>query len=107
MRKKVAAIKTLTWFVISDFIICILFAIVVLVYNYKGIEVSDALIQYFYTFFGLEFGATAAIKISKSVIANKEVEERIKKAKENNLPVEKADLKPTDDIDYNTGEYYG
>lgn len=108
MKKKIAAIKTLTWFVITDFLICITFTVVVLVFNHKGIEVSDTLIQYFFTFFGLEFGATAAIKITKSVVKAKERSDLVKDIKDNNLEVEKQDITKTEnEYDYSEGEYYG
>lgn len=106
MKKKIAAIKTLTWFVITDFLICITFTIVVLVYNYKGVEVSDTLIQYFFTFFGLEFGATAAIKIAKSVVKAKERSDLVQDIKDNNMEVEKQDLTKTGN-DYDYDDYEG
>ena len=107
--KKLSAIKTLTWFVITDFVLCIIFSIVVLWYNYKGIVVSDTLIQYFFTFFGLEFGATAAIKIVKTVTKAKERRDKIDDIKDNNLTVDKADItqQATDYDDYEGGTYYG
>ena len=95
--------------VISSFIACLIFTVVCLVMNWLGHDVSDTLIQWFFTVFGVEFAATAAIKITKHTIKKKEIEDRLDKIKENNLEVEKSDLNQSDDNDYTYegDEYYG
>lgn len=109
MKKKIATVKTLTWFVVANYIVCIAFAVVVLVYDYKGIMVNDTLIQSFYMAFGTEFGATAAIMIFKTIIKRDAKNEKIKDIKENNLTLDKSDLNQTDNNDYyeSGGTYYG
>ena len=98
--------KFLTLSVIISLILCVLFTGVVIALECMGIEVSDTLIQYFFTVFGVEFAATAAIKISKHTIEKQKVKDRVEQIKENNLPLEKEDLKTSDNDDY-IEEYYG
>lgn len=98
--------KFLTLSVIISLILCVLFTGVVIALECMGIEVSDTLIQYFFTVFGVEFAATAAIKISKHTIEKQKVKDRIEQIKSNNLPLEKEDLKTSDNDDY-IEEYYG
>lgn len=98
--------KFLTLSVIVSLILCVLFTGVVIVLECMGVEVSDTLIQYFFTVFGVEFAATAAIKISKHTIEKQKVKDRVEQIKENNLPLEKEDLKTSDNDDY-IEEYYG
>ena len=101
--------KSLSRAVIASFLICIAYTITALIFTVKGYEISDTLTQYFFLTFGVEFAATASIKIAKTVIKSKEKDEQIDRLKENNLPVDKADLKDSDDdFDYtNGGSYYG
>ena len=101
--------KSLSRAVIASFLICIAYTVTALIFTVKGYEISDTLTQYFFLTFGIEFAATASIKIAKTVIKSKETQERIDRLKENNLPVEKADLKDSDnDYDYDGGNtYYG
>ena len=100
--------KSLTKAVIASFLTCIIYAIVAVVLQVKGIMLSDTLTQYFFITFGVEFAATASIKIAKSIISGREIDDRIKKSKENNLPIEKSDLKKSDDNDYDDGgTFYG
>lgn len=98
--------KFLTLSVIISLILCVLFTGVVIALECMGVEVSDTLIQYFFTVFGVEFAATAAIKISKHTIEKQKVKDRVEQIKENNLPLEKEDLKTSDNDDY-IEEYYG
>ena len=98
--------KFLTLSVIISLILCVLFTGVVIALECMGIEVSDTLIQYFFTVFGVEFAATAAIKISKHTIEKQKVKDRVENIKNNGLKVEKVDLKTDDTIDY-SDEYYG
>lgn len=98
--------KFLTLSVIISLILCVLFTGVVIALECMGVEVSDTLIQYFFTVFGVEFAATAAIKISKHTIEKQKVKDRLEQIKENNLPLEKEDLKTSDNDDY-IEEYYG
>ena len=100
--------KSLTKAVIASFLICIGYTVTAVVLAVRGVYLPDTLTQYFFITFGVEFAATASIKITKSIIAGKDTDERIRRAKENNLPVEKSDLRPSDDTDYDTGgTYYG
>ncbi len=98
--------KFLTLSVIISLILCVLFTGVVIALECVGIEVSDTLIQYFFTVFGVEFAATAAIKISKHTIEKQKVKDKIEQIKENNLTVEKEDLRQDSSDDY-IEEYYG
>lgn len=97
--------KFLTVSVIASLILCVLFTITVLILNCMGIEVSDTLIQYFFTVFGIEFSATAAIKISKHIVDRQKVKDKIDLLKENNLEIEKSDLS-TDENSYDDTVYY-
>ena len=101
--------KSLSRAVIASFLICIFFTITHVILTVKGYEISDTLTQYFFLTFGIEFAATASIKIAKTVIKSKETQEKIDRLKENGLPVEKADLKDSDnDYDYDGGNtFYG
>lgn len=101
--------KSLSKAVIASFLICIAYTVTALVMTVKGYELSDTLTQYFFLTFGIEFAATASIKIAKTIIKSKETDERIDKLKQNNLPVEKADLKDStdNDYDYTDGGVYG
>lgn len=101
--------KSLSKAVIASFLICIAYTITALIFTVKGYEISETLTQYFFLTFGIEFAATASIKIAKTVIKSKETDERIEKLKQNNLPVEKADLKNSadNDYDYSDGGVYG
>lgn len=98
--------KFLTLSVIISLILCVLFTGIVIALECVGIEVSDTLIQYFFTVFGIEFAATAAIKISKHTIEKQKVKDKIEQIKENNLTVEKEDLRQDSSDDY-IEEYYG
>lgn len=101
--------KSLSRAVIASFLICIAYTITALVMTVKGYEISDTLTQYFFLTFGVEFAATASIKIAKTVIKSKEKDEQIDRLKRENLPIDKADLKDSDtDYDYDGGtQYYG
>lgn len=102
--------KSLSRAVIAAFTICIAYTITAVVLAVKGIYLPDTLTQYFFITFGVEFAATASIKIAKSVISGKETKDKIERLKENNLPVEKTDVtqKNSNDYDdYNGGQYYG
>lgn len=99
--------KFLTGAVIASFIACLVFTVVVIVLSCFGYAVPDTLIQYFFMAFGLEFGAAAAIKISKHQIKKAEVKERIGMIKENNLELDKTDLKNSSTSDgYDDYESY-
>ena len=101
--------KSLSKAVIASFLICIAYTITALIFTVKGYEISETLTQYFFLTFGIEFAATASIKIAKTIIKSKETDERIDKLKQNNLPVEKTDLKDgtETDYDYDGGQIYG
>lgn len=90
----------LTLSVILCFVSCIAFAVVVLVFNANGIDVSDSLIEWFFKVFGVEFAAAAAIRISKYTIEKAKTKDKIKLIKENDLPLDKEDLTVSDDEDY-------
>ena len=100
--------KSLSRAVIASFVICIGYTITALILSVKGYQISDTLTQYFFMTFGIEFACTASIKIAKSIIKSKETDETITRLKENNLPIEKADIKQSDnefDYDDNGGIY--
>ena len=98
--------KFLTVSVILSFLACIAFTVVCLVMTRNGYEVSDSLIQWFFTTFGVEFAAAAAIRISKHRIQQTEIDEKLNRIKENGLEVSKSDLKPNDnDYYYNDYDY--
>ena len=101
--------KGLTVAVIASFVSCIFFTIVSVILSCKGIMLSDTLIQYFFLTFGIELGATAAIKITKSIIAGKETDDKIKRLKENNLEIDKKVITTTSNniYDDDSGGYYG
>lgn len=101
--------KSLSRAVIASFLICIAYTITALIFTVKGYEISETLTQYFFLTFGIEFAATASIKIAKTIIKSKETDERIDKLKQNNLTVEKSDLKDETetDYDYDGGNIYG
>lgn len=85
--------KFLTLSVIASFLVCLIFGTVCIVLGVLGYEVSDTLIRCFFSVFGLEFGAAAAIKISKHQIKKQEVKFGIENMKENNLEITKDDVK--------------
>lgn len=98
----------LTVSVVLSFVSCLLFTVVVIILGANDIYVSDTLIQYFFMTFGLELGASAAIKITKHFIKKQEIEDKIKNIKENNLTLEKKDLENSgDDNEFEDGIYYG
>ena len=97
--------KFLTVSVILSFLACIAFTVVCLVMTRNGYEVSDSLIQWFFTTFGVEFAAAAAIRISKHRIQEVEIDEKINRIKENGLEVSKSDLKASSDNDYYYNDY--
>lgn len=100
--------KFLTASVVASFIVCIIFTIVVLVMGAFDIMVSDTLIQYFFMTFGLELGASAAIKITKHVVKKKELEEKINNIKSNGFDLDKNDLNSSDEDDtFDDDVYYG
>ena len=101
--------KSLSRAVIASFLICIAYTVTALIFTVKGYEISETLTQYFFLTFGIEFAATASIKIAKTVIKSRETDERIERIKENNLDVEKTDITQSDnEYDYDSGgEYYG
>ncbi len=85
--------KFLTVAVIASFIVCLIFAAVCIVLGVFGYEVSDTLIRCFFSVFGVEFGAAAAIKISKHQIKKQEVKLGLENMKENDLEITKEDVK--------------
>lgn len=99
--------KFLTISVIFSFIACLIFTVVIIVCNCLGVEISDTLIQWFFTVFGVEFAAAAAIKISKHTIERQKIKERVQMIKDEGLEVEKSDLSESTDNEmyYDTGEY--
>lgn len=96
--------KGLTRAVLASFVMCAIYAAVAIALTVKGYELSDTLTQYFYLTFGIEFGASAAIKIAKHITKDVETERRIRRIKREGLPLEKADLKEKTDNTYE--EYY-
>lgn len=102
--------KGLTRAVIASFVICIGYTVTAVVLAVRGVYLPDTLTQYFFITFGVEFAATASIKIAKSIIAGRDTDERIRRAKENNLAIDKKDIAPntdTDFTDYEGGQFYG
>lgn len=101
--------KSLSRAVIASFTVCIIYTVTAVILEIRGVQLSDTLTQYFFLTFGIEFAAAAGIKIAKTVIKNKEMQERIQTLKDEGLPVEKTDLKDgSEDYDYtNGGSYYG
>lgn len=101
--------KSLSRAVIAAFTICIAYTITAVILAVKGIYLPDTLTQYFFITFGVEFAATASIKIAKSVISGKETKDKIERLKQENLPVEKADVTQKGDNDFDDygGQYYG
>lgn len=99
--------KFLTVSVVLSFFVCVVFTVVVIVCNCLAIEISDTLIQWFFTVFGVEFAAAAAIKISKHTIERQKIKERVQMIKDEGLEVEKSDLSesPDNEMYYDTGEY--
>lgn len=99
--------KFLTLSVVLSFIACLIFTVVIIVCNCLGVEISDTLIQWFFTVFGVEFAAAAAIKISKHTIEKQTIKERVQMIKDEGLEVEKSDLTDNSDNEmyYDTGEY--
>ncbi len=98
--------------VILSFIACLTFTVVCLVMNRFGYEVSDTLIQWFFTVFGVEFAAAAAIRITKYQIKKQEQKDYLESLKANNFDIEKSDIVSTDSNsydynDYNGDDYYG
>lgn len=93
--------KFLSLCVAISLILCVLFTITVLLFSANDLLVPDVLIQYFFTVFGIELGASALIKIAKYVINRKEISDKLKNIKANDLEVDKQDLKTSnDDYDY-------
>lgn len=84
--------KFLTVSVVASFLACLAFSVVCIVLSCLGYTVSDTLIQWFFTVFGVEFAASAAIKISKHTIKKQEIKEKVENIKNNNLEVDKSDL---------------
>ena len=101
--------KSLTKAVIASFVICIGYTVTAVILSVRGVYLPDTLTQYFFITFGVEFAATASIKIAKSVIAGRETDERIERIKAENLEVEKKDIAPKDNdyTDYEGGQFYG
>lgn len=88
---------------------CLIFTVVVLIMNERGVEVSDTLIQWFFTVFGVEFASTAAIKIAKYRIKKQETEDKIETLKQNDLPIDKTDIgsPESDEYEYDDNTFYG
>ncbi|MBO7462051.1 MAG: hypothetical protein J6T96_05600 [Bacteroidales bacterium] len=84
--------KFLTAAVVVSFVACLIFTAVCIILNCVGYEVSDTLIQWFFTVFGVEFAASAAIKISKHTIKKQEIKEKVENILSNNLELDKNDL---------------
>jgi hypothetical protein len=103
------AMKSLTKAVIASFLICIGYTVTAVVLAVRGVYLPDTLTQYFFITFGVEFAATASIKIAKSIISGRETDERIRRIKEENLEVDKKDIAPKDNdyTDYEGGQFYG
>lgn len=97
----------LTLSVCSCFVVLIVYAIVVLVFNFNGIEVSDTLTQYLFTVFGVEFAAAAAIQITKYRIKKNTRDDNVEQLKKNNIPPEKGDVTVTDPGEYDESDYGG
>ena len=85
--------KFLTASVVASFVVCLIFAAVCVILGVLGFEVSDTLIRCFFSVFGLEFGAAAAIKISKHQIKKQEIKFGMDNIKENGLELTKDDVK--------------
>lgn len=81
--------------VIASFAACIIFTITSIILEIKGITLSDTLTQYFFLTFGVEFAATAAIKITKHKI----------KVKEKELGIKPENIEDFDE--YEGGHFYG
>lgn len=100
--------KFLTVSVVFSFFSCIAFTVAVIVLETHDVMISDTLIQYFFMTFGLEFGASAAIKIAKYITKKQEVKDKVENIVNNNLPIDKNDLDSSnDDDDFDDGTYYG
>lgn len=102
----------LTISVILCFAICIIFTVAIIVLSCFGYEIPETLIQYFFMTFGLELGATAAIKISKYAINKKELQNKIKLFKEYGFELTKEDVismtkDSTDDFLEIDDEFFG
>ena len=92
--------------VVLSFVSCLAFAVVCIVLNYMGIDISDTLIEWFFKVFGVEFAATASIQIVKYSIKKAQVKDKLSLIKENGLEVEKKDLEVSKSNDYDEYGYF-
>jgi hypothetical protein len=92
--------KFLTISVILSFLACIAFTVVCLVMTRNGYEVSDSLIQWFFTVFGVEFATAGAIQIVKYRVKKQEVQDYIEELKQNGFELTKTDFKTKNNDDY-------
>lgn len=93
--------------VIISLALCVVFAAVVLIFNFIGIEVSDTLIDMFYRTFGVEIGAAALLQIVKYRTSRAKRDDEVKAIKKEGFEVEKEDLKITEENDdFYEGRYY-
>lgn len=97
--------KFLTVSVVASFFACIVFTTICIVLGCIGYQVSDTLIQYFFTVFGVEFAVAGAIQIFKYKLKRQEIQDNIENLKENNLPVEHDDVVGTTDSSYGDTYY--
>lgn len=102
--------KFLTISVIASFAACLIFTAVCFAFVVRGYAVPDTLIECFFRVFGVEFAATAAIKITKQIIKRAEREDKIETLKENDIPITREDVAVSDSDDddyYDSGTVYG
>ena len=92
--------KFLTVSVILSFIACLGFTTVCIILSCLGYTVSDTLIQWFFTVFGVEFATAGAIQIVKYRVKKQEVQDYIEELKQNGFELSKTDFKAKNNDDY-------
>lgn len=98
-------IKFLSFIVMFSLIICIIYTVAAVVFQYKtSTEISPTVSESVYKVFGTEIAAAALITITKKIVGYIDTKSRVQLMKDNDVEPRPQDFNPESQSGY---DYYG
>lgn len=102
----VIAMKFLSSVVIVSLVLCVIYGITAVFFQaVTGEELSPTLTDKWFTVFGIELLATAIIQITKTIVTNLKMRNKIEYMKQNGLNPKHSDFNSSEDSGYYYNDY--
>lgn len=92
--------------VILSIVSCLVFSAIGIILTCFGVILPDTLIDGFYDVFGKELGALALLQIAKYIIKDLIIDNKLRRKKENGVPLESSDFEAESGSTYGYEDYY-